>query len=222
MEEHLEKAFPGCKHTTDSAFNSIFSSVTSLILIVHMIIVVSMLRKFNTTSITYKNMIISCISIHLCIIILNHYRCHKQIITTITTTIIITTMTITIITTWTNWQVIELLHLRTQTLKLEVTQEDHFCTLFALNKSIIKTIAIMKRHLKTSSYWKTQLIASTWQEKYINLNLAWKINFIFLGMGLPSPLISLCSILNLWWNYWKKQSSTNNVKSFPRWYHKIR
>ena len=171
MEDHLEKAFPGCKHTTDSAFNSIFSSVTSLILIVHMIIMVSMLSKLNTTLITYKN-IISGISLHLCIIILNHYRCHKQIITTITTTIIITTMTITIITTWTNWQVIELLHLRTQTLKLEVTQEDHFCTLFALNKSIIKTIAIMKRHRKTSSYWKIQLITSTWQEKYINLSLA--------------------------------------------------
>ena len=98
MEDHVEKAFPGCKHTTDSAFNSIFSSVTSLILIVHMIIMVSMLSKLNTTSITYKN-IVSCISIHLCIIILNHHRWHKQTITIITTIIIITTMTVTIITT---------------------------------------------------------------------------------------------------------------------------
>ena len=41
MEEHTEKAFPGCKHTTDSAFNSIFNSITSLVLIVHMIFMVS-------------------------------------------------------------------------------------------------------------------------------------------------------------------------------------
>ena len=196
MEDHVEKAFPGCKHTTDSAFNSIFSSVTSLILIVHMIIMVSMLSNLNTTSITYKN-IVSCISIHLCIIILNHHRWHKQTITIITTIIIITTMTVTIITTWTNWQVIELLHLRIQTPKLEVMQEDHFCTLFASTKSIIKTIKILRRHWKTSSYWKIELIASTRQENYINLNLAWKINFIFLRMDLPSPLIYLNCTLNL-------------------------
>ena len=42
MEEG--KAFPGCKHTGDSALNAIFSSVTSLVLIMHMIIMVSVLK----------------------------------------------------------------------------------------------------------------------------------------------------------------------------------
>ena len=41
MEEQIERAFPGCKHTSDSAFSAIFSSMTSLVLIVHLIIMVS-------------------------------------------------------------------------------------------------------------------------------------------------------------------------------------
>ena len=47
MEEDGGKAFPGCKHTTDSAFSAIFSSVTSLVLIVHMIIMVRILNKYK-------------------------------------------------------------------------------------------------------------------------------------------------------------------------------
>ena len=64
MEDHVEKAFPGCKHTTDSAFNSIFSSVTSMILIVHMIIMVSMFSKLNATSITYYFIFIDTLIYH--------------------------------------------------------------------------------------------------------------------------------------------------------------
>ena len=37
------KGFPGCKHTNESALQAIFSSITSLILIIHVLIMVSIL-----------------------------------------------------------------------------------------------------------------------------------------------------------------------------------
>ena len=44
------KGFPGCKHTNESALQAIFSSITSLILIVHVLIMVSCFIVSNPIS----------------------------------------------------------------------------------------------------------------------------------------------------------------------------
>ena len=60
----------------------------------------------------------SCMFMNLYSLITNHYRWGKQAIIMIITTLIITTITVMIITTWINYPIVEILHLRTQALQL--------------------------------------------------------------------------------------------------------
>lgn len=53
MKVKLERTFSGCKHTEDSAANTIFSCIASLVLIEHLIIMVSSRNKLVIYSLDY-------------------------------------------------------------------------------------------------------------------------------------------------------------------------